>query len=53
MKYNKPPLTIARQIQSLKEKLKKLFTQYPDILLKQMGFPLDWNSEKLWTNKNQ
>ena len=34
-----------------KDKLKTLITQYPDIPLRQMGFPDEWEKEKLWLNK--
>jgi abortive infection bacteriophage resistance protein len=32
-------------------KFKKLITQYPEIPLKQMGFPDNWKKEQLWSNK--
>jgi abortive infection bacteriophage resistance protein len=32
-------------------KFKKLIKQYPEIPLKQMGFPDNWEKEKLWSNK--
>ncbi len=31
-------------------KLKTLIAQYPDIPLKQMGFPNNWKNEQLWMN---
>lgn len=34
-----------------KNKLKRLIAQYPDIPLHQIGFPDEWEKEKLWTNK--
>lgn len=33
------------------DKFKKLISQYPDISLKQMGFPEGWEEEQLWSNK--
>ena len=32
-------------------KFKKLIAQYPEIQLKQMGFPKEWEKEKLWSKK--
>ena len=32
-------------------KFRKLSNEYPDIPLKQMGFPDNWEKEKLWSNK--
>ncbi len=32
-------------------KFKKLSNEYPDIPLKQMGFPENWEKETLWSNK--
>jgi len=34
-----------------KEKLKTLITKYPDIPLRQMGFPDNWENEQLWKSK--
>lgn len=34
-----------------KVKFKGLIAQYPDIPLKQMGFPENWEKEQLWSNK--
>ncbi len=34
-----------------KNKFKTLIVQYPDISLKQMGFPVEWEKEELWSNK--
>jgi len=36
-----------------KIKLKMLISQYPDIPLRQMGFPDNWEKEQLWSNKNR
>jgi len=33
------------------DKFKKLIKDYPVISLEQMGFPDNWENEKLWTNK--
>ncbi len=34
-----------------KSKFKTLIVQYPDIPLRQMGFPNEWEKEQLWSNK--
>ena len=45
-------LQTANPTSSFKSRLKELLKEYEDVVsFNAMGFPLDWNDEKIWENK--